>query len=537
MNLARYVKENRSKLKNYEWLKQFDENTDGYSFTPLKFQGMKMKYGLDTPPDGIAGDRWMRQHMQTKIMDGVTMEDFQRGFSNAQCNDIINYSAWNAFDILSLRVSEGLSEIIPRAQYEFTAFLRHIARGPEWQKLMIYEVGWKKYMKRMFDAQKDLGAHCTHAGHTWSNVNCHLFGAMAMEALGLVDPDDPVMVEKKYTSIYIWAARAFAIREGDGSLYESQQRYDWTFDQSVVDFLMNNMDPLDDKKMHLFQKLDASAAMLGFDMNYDCRGGCSDRGPHIVEDGKVMIVRTLFINDEEFYWADPCRRRDLPFTIVLAFVVNPEKVGLQEIRINGISTVFSQPANLWPGIEQACMFLRYEQELPEPLPFDKLKKLDWSEVDDLVDQMNDAIFEWYENITMMNTRTKVVNGHQVYCWDSHIGHVLKSLGIWDKYKDLLDYWEWPPCANDAYYQAKGKVATEIMPQRIFTGGGWADIPDKLAKRSRYFDEVLKRERDLGWVSDLSGNKPIPENLKGMFDEYGTFKPNIPFDVKGDEWKK
>lgn len=536
MDLVKYVKENRGRLKNYRWLKQFDENADGHRFTPQKFQGMKLKYGKDEVADGIVGDRWMKQNAKTKILEGITMDDFRKGFSNAQCNDLINYSAWNAFDILSLRVSEGQSEIIPRAQYEFTAFFRDFSRGPEWTKLLIHRVGWQKYMKRFYDARGEIGAKMSHHGHTWSAMNCHMFGAMALESLGYVDPDDPIVADKKYWSIFPWAVRAYALRGGDGSVYESQKRYVWDMDQSVVNFLMENMEPLDDKKLKLFKKVDAVATMLGFDMHYDCRAGRSDKGPHIVEDGKIMLLSTCYINEPEYYWCEPCARRNLPFSVSLAFVINPEKIGLQELRVNGISTTFSQPSNLWPGIEQACVFLRYEPDEMEPLPFSKLKKLDWSEIPDFVNLMEEAIYDWYAMISNMSLRARVINGHMVYSWDPHVGHAFRGLGCWEEYKEILDYWEWPPIASDSYYQAKGKVANEIMPVRLFTGGGWTDIPDQLASKSRYRDEILKRAYDLGWESDLSGNKPIPNELKSMFDEDRIFRPNIPFDVS-DDWMK
>lgn len=536
MDIVKYVKENRSKLKNYQWLKQFDENTDGIRFTPLKFMGMKMKYGMDEPVDGIAGERWMRQHAKSKVLKGIKLDDFRKGFTNDQCNDLINYSAWNSFDILSLRVSEGQSEIIPRAQYEFTSFLHQFIRGPEWSKLLIHEVGWKNFMKRMYDARRDLGSKIIHPGHTWAMMNCHMFGAIAMESLGYVDPDDPLIVDKKYWSIFPWAVRAYSLRGGDGSVYESQQRYTWDMDQSAIDFLMNNMEPLNDKKLRLFQQVDASATMLGFDMHYDCRAGQGDRGPHIVEGGKVMMFRTCYTNEPEFYWCEPCKRRNIPYTVNLAFVLNPEKINLEEIRVNGIGTTFSQPSNLFPAIEQACIFLRYEPDSTEPLPFKRLKKLEWSEVPDFVNLMNEAIFDWYAMQAEMDIRTRVANGHQCYVWDPHIGTSLRACGIWEKYKDMCNYWEWPPLSSDSYYQAKGKVATEIMPVRLFTGGGWTDIPDKLSGKSRYRDEILKRAFDLGWESDLTGLKPIPEHLKSMFDEDRIFRPNIPFEVPDDWWK-
>ena len=537
MDYVKYVRENRSKLKNYEWLKQFDEDTDGYRFTPMTFLGMKMKYGLEEEPlDGIAGDRWMKQHAKTDITKKITLDHFQRGLGIDEYNDLINYAAWNSFDMLSLRVTEGLSELIPRAQYELISFVRHFIRGPEFNKFLIHKVGWKNYMRRFYDTRKEIGVKIEHLGHTWAIMCCQLFGDIALESMGYFDPDDPLIVDKKIWTVLPWAARSFALKGGEGYVMTSQNRYGITKDQSVVDFVMSKMEPLDSKRLKLFQQLDGAATLLGYCIHYDCRAGQGDYGPHIVEDGKILIIRGIYINEPEFFWSGVAERRELPLSVNLAFVINPEKIGLQEFRINDCGTAFSRPADLWPGVEQACMFLRYEPDTPEPLPLSALKRLDWSDIPDFVHRLNEASTDWYKEVAKMTNRQRVNNGFQVYTWDPSVGTALRACGIWDYCQDELDFWEMPPLSSDAYYQAKGKVVTEIMPQRLFTGAGWTDMPVKPSAKSKYRDEILKRAYELGWESDLTGMKPIPSELKSLMDEDRIFRPDVKFDVP-DNWMK
>jgi len=537
MDYMEYVKENRSKLKNYEWLKQFDEDTDGHRFTPMKFMGMKLKYGLDEPPDGIAGDRWMKQNAKTDITrKKVTLDDFRRGLSVDEYNDLINYAAWNSFDTLSLRVTEGLSEIIPRAQYEFTAFVRHFVRGPEFNKFVIHKVGWERYMRRFYDTRKEIGVKIEHLGHTWAIMCCQLFGDIALESLGYFEPDDPLIVDKKIWTVLPWAARSFALKGGDGYLMTSQNRYGITKDQSVVDFVMNKMEPVDAKRVKLFQQLDGAATLLGYCMHYDCRAGMGDYGPHIVEDGKILIIRGIYTNEPLFSWSEVAQRRNIPFSVNLAFIINPEKMGLQEYRVLDLGTSFTRPADFWPGVERVCMFLRYEPDTPEPLPLSKLRRLTWSEVPDVVNDINAATTEWYQEVAKMTHRQKVYNGYQVYSMDPSVGSCLRPFGLWDYCDEVLDFWEVPPVSSDSYYQVKGKVATEIMPQRLFTGAGWTDIPVKPSAKSKYRDDVLKRAYELGWESDLTGTKPIPSELKSLMDEDRIFRPDVKFNVP-DNWMK
>src|ERR1700712_5658227 len=94
--------------KSREYLKRYEEQDDGTRF----LEGAEFVYGNLPPfPDGIAGDKAMREHTKTDYLKGPVSREkiLEPEFSVDELNDIIMYSAWDLWDQLSLRASEGAS--------------------------------------------------------------------------------------------------------------------------------------------------------------------------------------------------------------------------------------------------------------------------------------------------------------------------------------------------------------------------------------------------------------------------------------------
>ena len=61
-----------------------------------------------------------------------------------------------------------------------------------------------------------------------------------------------------------------------------------------------------------FTQFNAAAELLAFLDHYDCRLGLGDTGPYELPDGKLLILRDLFVNEEVFHWSDVCDDATLP---------------------------------------------------------------------------------------------------------------------------------------------------------------------------------------------------------------------------------
>ena len=122
------------------YLDRYNQDDDGIRFMP----GAEFKYGQLPPlPDGILGDRILRSNLKTGLLTGpLTIEDIKRpSFTVDELNDLIAYWAWDLWDQLSLRASEGSSGLVPRQEYEALSFANAFYRWPEFMLDMTERLG------------------------------------------------------------------------------------------------------------------------------------------------------------------------------------------------------------------------------------------------------------------------------------------------------------------------------------------------------------------------------------------------------------
>ena len=92
---------------------RYREKDEGLRFQDLVYQG-NFK-GMPPVPDGILGDRVLRERAKSKVLEKVGKDDVLKDqFSLDELNDLNNYLAWNIWDVLVMRATEGVSGMIPR---------------------------------------------------------------------------------------------------------------------------------------------------------------------------------------------------------------------------------------------------------------------------------------------------------------------------------------------------------------------------------------------------------------------------------------
>jgi hypothetical protein len=100
--------------------------------------------------------------------------------------------------------------------------------------------------------------------------------------------------------------------------------------------------------------------------HYDCRLGLGDTGPYELPDGTLLILRDLFVNEEVYHWSGRERGRQAPaLRTPSRMVIDPEKMGLDEIRVNDISTTFTRPKNYIEAIVGGAVFAREKWDTPD----------------------------------------------------------------------------------------------------------------------------------------------------------------------------
>jgi hypothetical protein len=514
--IIEHIEEKDDTMKDYTYLSQFDRETDGLRLNEdIVWDRMRNIYGKEHVWGDIGGERQMRGYADTDVLEGtLTRESFETGLSTAELNDLMNYHGWNIYSWLALRATEGESELIPRQEYETVSTAWSFLRYPEFYSLLIDEYGIDGLIDMGVNARDELGTAVNHL-ISWCNFVVPGFGSIALESLEYIDPDDPIIADKKRTVYSGCAALAFGLQGENGYIRASQNRFvNHEKSSKVIDFLRDRVTPIEDTERAKFRRFNASIELFSFLMHYDNRVGLSDSGPYLQDDGKLMLVRDIFV-DREFL---PSRiildQYDFPRAFSLAIVLDPSEVDLEEIRV-GIGTV-TEPANYLEGAEAVAVFARDADEQFEPLPLSELDQLTFDDMSAYASQADEAVQDWYQHTTRLPRRDKIMNGARVY-YVGMLYPLLKTAGLYDRACDELDLWELHPMISDAYYETMGDMAQEFIPANIMFGYGWNEIPDEPAEESGYA-EWLAEHREKGWHSDLTGMLEPSEDLRSRMDE-------------------
>src|ERR1700749_3405854 len=153
-------------MSNYK--KRYEETDDGLRFQDLTYTGNFRD--MEPARDGILGDRTMRSRAKSQVLELVTREDVLKDqFTLDELNDLNNYLAWNIWDVLVMRATEGVSGMIPRQEYEILSFMQEFYRYPEFMRMMTDQVGAAGIMNVGASARTQIGTKI-NAGHDWCLV-------------------------------------------------------------------------------------------------------------------------------------------------------------------------------------------------------------------------------------------------------------------------------------------------------------------------------------------------------------------------------
>src|ERR1700712_3711453 len=135
---------------------RYRDEDDGLRFQDLEFVGNFT--GLPPLKDGILVDKVQKERATTKVLERVSNEDALRDqFTVPELNDLNNYLAWNVWDVLVMRATEGVSGMIPRQEYEILAVMHQFYRWPEFLRMTTDEVGAQGVMDIGAQSRREIG--------------------------------------------------------------------------------------------------------------------------------------------------------------------------------------------------------------------------------------------------------------------------------------------------------------------------------------------------------------------------------------------
>lgn len=468
-----------SGIANATYKKRYEDGDDGLRFQDLLYQGNF--HGMDPIPDGIKGDRMIRERLKSGVMEKVTKEQVLKDqFTLEEMNDLNNYLAWNIWDVLVMRATEGVSGMIPRQEYEILSFMQEFYRYPEFMRLMTDQVGAQGIMDIGASAKFEIGTK-VNAVHDWClGAVAFGMGRCGLLALETIQADDYVEESNeilKFMQRVLWGKRQ------DGYILNSQDRYRCAIhDRSIVDQLMNEVVDFEEgsDQFKAFTQFNATAELLAFFDHYDCRLGLGDTGPYELPDGRILIIRDLFVNEEIYHWSDVCE--GLPYSYTLAVVLDPEILGLEEIRVNDISTTFTQPKNYIPAITGGAIFVKDKWDTP----MGEIRPLGLDQLDSHLEKIREATVKMYDKTLRMSRRILCTNGIYSYYIDMLLPY-LRATGVYDEVCAKYDFWEIDQRVSQAYYDITKRNFVQVtVPQKIFSGAGYLPFPEGTdLRRSKY----------------------------------------------------
>ena len=463
-----------------EYLKRYQQDDDGLRFQPLLYQGNY--HGMEPIPDGILGDKIIRSRMKSKVLEKVShAEVLEDQFTLDELNDLNNYLAWNIWDVLVMRATEGVSGMIPRQEYEILSFMNEFYRYPEFMRMVTDSIGAQGVIDIGESARREVGTKI-NCVHDW----CLGAVAFGMGRCGLlagewIKPDEYVEESNiilKFMQRVLWGKRK------DGLILNSQDRYRCQIhdDDIIADLRTQIVDfePGSDEQ-HIFEQFNATAELLAFFDHYDCRLGLGDTGPYPLPDGRLLIVRDLFTNEEVFHWSDVCE--ELPHCYTLLVVVDPAVVGLEEIRVNDISTTFTLPKNYVPAITGGAVLVREKWDTP----MGEVYPVTLHDLEPHLERIREATFKMYKKTAAMSRHTLCLNGIYSYYIEMILPH-LRRAGMYDEVCAKKDFWEIDQRVMNYYYEITKRNFVQVtVPQKIFSGAGYLPFSDEADLRaSKYF---------------------------------------------------
>ncbi len=471
----------KAKVGKATWKKRYEADDDGLRYVDLTYVGNYTD--MEPLPDGILGDRLIKERMKSKVMsEKCTKEDLLKDeFTIDELNDYNNYIAWNIWDMLVMRATEGVSGMIPRQEYEILAFMQEYYRYPEFMRKMTDEVGAQGIMDIGASAKREIGTKI-NCVHDWCLAACAFgMGRCGLLALEVMQPGDYIEesnILAKFSQRVLWGKRQ------DGWTYNSQDRYRCLIhEQDFLDGLLTQCEDFEpgSEAYEKFVSFNAQAELLAFFGHYDCRLGLGDTGPYSLPDGRLLIVRDLFTNEDIFHWTDVCE--GLPHAYTMMVIVDPELMGLEEIRVNDISTTFTIPKNYIEAITGGAIFVREKHDTP----MSEIYTVPLTETASHLEKIQKSTFDMYKKTAKMSRHELCLNGIYSYYIEMIMPH-MRKVGMYDYFCQEHDFWEIDQRIKNYYYDIQKRgFAQATVPQKIFSGAGYLPYPDNADLRtSKYF---------------------------------------------------
>jgi hypothetical protein len=413
-------------------------------------------------PQGVEGDRLIRQRLAVPFMDTTDESVRKDALAKDEVNSWLDYAAWNLWDFILGRASEGESGLIPRQEYETISFVQQWNQYPRFIRMLTDEIGVDGILELAKTSSHEVGTKI-NVTRNWAASVCPILG----RGIGIeLEQDTPDSRREDLDTLIQFGRRLQHGTWGGGSGLVSGR--DFKLPVLAPEFLSTLVDQTksleDPDKLATFRRFNATTELFGFMLHYDCRAGMADTGPYPLPDGRFAIVRDHFLNETAYPWSGVAD--GLPYAVTQVMIFPSDKVS---ITINDIQTTFSQPSNYLEFLEGAVVFARDKMDTP----MSGLRVLDDAEMADISKMCHRKTLDMYKMLAKKSTEEKIRDGIMVYTREFLLSHATRA-GVWGKFTEA-GFDTLQPNAEAAWPVLTSGRAAEILTPVLLFGKGFPPV--------------------------------------------------------------
>jgi hypothetical protein len=411
---------------------------------------------------GVEGDRQMRDRVPVRFMDTTDADVRRDHLEPAEVNSWLDYAAWNLWDFILGRASEGESGLIPRQEYETISFLQQWNTYPRFIRMLTDALGVDGLLDLARTSSYEVGTK-VNLIRGWASSVCPLLG----RGIGIELGQDTSESRRDDVTGFIQFGRRLQHGVwGGGSGFVSGRGFQLpVLDPGLLSQLADQVQPLDDPdRLAAFRSFNARTELFGFMLHYDCRAGMADTGPYPLPGGRFAIVRDHFLNETAYPWSGVAE--GLPYAVTEVMVFPADKV---TVTVNEIQTTFSKPSNYLDFLEGAVVFARDRIDTP----MGEVRVLDAEEMARIGEQCRAGTLDMYRVLARKSKEEKIRDGIMVYTREFLMPHA-KRAGLWEKFQ-AEGFDTMHPNAEAAWPVLTSDRAAEILTPVLLFGKGFPHV--------------------------------------------------------------
>jgi hypothetical protein len=417
-------------------------------------------------PGGPEGDAEMRRRIPVPFMD-ITAQDARLDqLTDEQIDGWFSYAAWNLWELIANRSTEGESGLIPRQEYETVSFVQQWELYPAMFREITEAIGVDGVIELGRLATREVGTK-VNPTRNWALPMCPLIGRgiavkLGLESTGARREDIETLIQFGRRMQYgTW---------GGGCGFVSGRGFQMRLleDELIERFLAEEERLEENPELRTgFKRFNATTELFGFLLHYDCRAGFADSGPYPVPGGGFMLVRDHWLNEDAYPWASVAE--ELPYCVTEAMVFRPSEP--MDIKINDITTTFATPRDYHRHLSGIAVYAKDRRDTP----LSGLRKLGAAEMGQIAQKCSEATLALYADIATKDRDQKIRDGVQVYTYEMMMPHAMAA-GVWDSIRPRLD--ELGELAAAAWPTLAGGKAAEVLAPVFLLGEGYPPLAAK-----------------------------------------------------------